>query len=255
MEREKIGAASAEPAPLTSGPRLAAQQLRDALAGNAEALEALPRLRWTREEITRLAPLFPATRILLGPDASEQELVALAASGDLARFDVIHLAAHALVDEDAPARSALVLARTGLSDPVEAALAGRPIQDGLFSVKEIARNCRLHAELVTLSGCQTGLGREAGGEGYLGLAHAFLQAGARSLLVSLWRVEDEATCLLMDRFYRNLLGREGGTQPPSKVDALREAKSWLRTWTDDTGAQPYRHPAYWSGFILIGSPR
>jgi CHAT domain-containing protein/Tfp pilus assembly protein PilF len=255
MEREETGTASAEPAPLTTGPQLAAQQLRDALAGNAEALAALPRLRWTREEITRLAPLFPATRVLLGPDASEQELAALTASGELGRFDVIHLAAHALVDEEAPARSALVLARTGLGDPVEAALAGRPIQDGLFSVKEIARNCRLRAELVTLSGCQTGLGREAGGEGYLGLAHAFLQAGARSLLVSLWRVEDEATCLLMDRFYRNLLGREGGARPLSKVDALREAKAWLRSWTDATGAQPYRHPAYWSGFILIGSPR
>ncbi len=255
MEREESESETAEPAPLTSGPQLAAQQLRDALAGDDEALAALPRLRWTREEITRLVPLFPTARVLLGPDASEQELAALAASGDLSRFDVIHLAAHALVDEEAPARSALVLARTGLSDPVEAALAGRPIHDGLFSVKEIARNCRLHAELVTLSGCQTGLGREAGGEGYLGLAHAFLQAGARSLLVSLWRVEDEATCLLMDRFYRDLLGREDGLPPLSKVDALREAKSWLRCWTDETGAQPYRHPAYWSGFILIGSPR
>jgi CHAT domain-containing protein/Tfp pilus assembly protein PilF len=255
MEREETDPAPPEPSPLTTGPTLAAQQLRDALAGDDAALAALPRLRWTREEITRLTPLFPTARVLLGPDASEQELAALAASGALSDFEVIHLAAHALVDEEAPARSALVLARTGLTDPVEAALAGKPIYDGLFSVKEIARNCRLRAELVTLSGCQTGLGREAGGEGYLGLAHAFLQAGARSLLVSLWRVEDEATCLLMDRFYRNLLGREGDLQSLSKVDALREAKSWLRSWTDETGTQPYQHPAYWSGFILIGSPR
>ncbi|MFH1573557.1 MAG: CHAT domain-containing protein, partial [Acidobacteriota bacterium] len=84
------------------------------------------------------------------------------------------------------------------------------------------------------------------------------QAGARSLLVSLWKVEDEATTLLMTRFYENLTGsykenRSGMKgKPVSKAAALREAKSWLRSYTDGRGAKPYRHPAYWSAFILIG---
>ncbi|MCK4303162.1 MAG: CHAT domain-containing protein, partial [Candidatus Eisenbacteria sp.] len=112
---------------------------------------------------------------------------------------------------------------------------------------------------VTLSACGTALGKRTGGEGHIGLAQAFLQAGARCLLVSLWKVKDSAAALLMERFYRNLCG-DGSAQPGaarstavmSKAAALREAKHWLRTYTDADGHQPFRHPANWSAFVLIG---
>ena len=115
---------------------------------------------------------------------------------------------------------------------------------------------------MTLSACETALGKQVAGEGYIGFAHAFLQAGARSLLVSLWKVEDLSTTLLMQRFYENLLGGYQGKRgidlnfspgtPLSKVEALREAKGWLREWQDEEGNRPYQHPFYWAGFVLIG---
>jgi CHAT domain-containing protein len=237
-----------------------ASLFRSALAGDGAALAALPRLPKTREETERIASLMPEATILLGPEASEQELVDLAEGEALARFDVIHLATHALVDDERPECSALVLSRANLPEPLEAAMAGTRIFDGLLTVNEVVREWRLDADLVTLSGCRTALGKEASGEGYVGLAYAFLQAGARSLLVSLWRVEDEATCLLMGRFYENLTGHYGverggrSAKPMPKTEALQEAKHWLRTYTDGEGQQPFRHPVYWSGFVLIGDP-
>ncbi|MCK4548266.1 MAG: CHAT domain-containing protein [Candidatus Eisenbacteria sp.] len=218
----------------------------------------LQRLPWTGEEVRRVAASVSKSTVLLGEDASEQQLVLLATSGDLTDFDIIHLATHALVDDERPECSALVLSCANLPDPVEATVSGTRMYDGLLTVKEIVAEFPLNADLVTLSGCQTALGREAGGEGYIGMAYAFLQAGARSLLVSLWLVEDEATALLMGRFYENLTGSYAGRragrieEPLPKAEALREAKHWLRNYTDEDGDRPFRHPAYWSGFVLIG---
>jgi CHAT domain-containing protein len=232
--------------------------LPSALAGNDKALGQLPRLRGTREEVSSIAGVFGEASQLLGPDASEQELVRMAESGKLGEFGTIHIATHALVDDERPERSALVLSQVGLPDPLKAAMAGTRIYDGLVTAKEILREWDLNADLVTLSACETGLGKEVMGEGYVGFAHAFLQAGARSLLVSLWEVEDEATSLLMRRFYENWrgkyederAGRVGAPMP--KAEALREAKVWLRVYTDEYGDQPYEHPFFWSAFILIG---
>src|SRR5262249_25572727 len=128
-----------------------------------------------------------------------------------------------------------------------------------------------------------GLGRYQGGEGYLGFAQALLLAGARSVVLSLWKVDDTATALLMIRFYENLLGkrdgRAGSVSDRSKAEALREAKHWLRNLTADevqqwaaalpagergerarppaarSAARPYAHPYYWAAFILIGGPQ
>ena len=120
----------------------------------------------------------------------------------------------------------------------------------------------------------------------LGLAQAFLTAGARSVCLSLWKVDDGATALLMERFYQNLLGkRDGLVKPMAKADALREAKQWLRNLstedaterlakisngvargtrgknvdlkvvaTETKDAKPFAHPKYWAAFILIGDP-
>jgi len=233
---------------------------RSAVAGNPDALDRLPRLPGSREEISRVKSLLPSSQVLLGQVASERAIADLAAQGRLREFRILHFATHALVDDRAPERSAVVLSRVDLPDPVEAALQGKRVYDGMLRAVEITREWRLDADLVTLSGCQTGLGKEAPGEGYLGLVHAFLQVGARSLLVSLWQVDDRAAALLMGRFYENLTRsvadeRSGrGSAPMSKSEALREAKLWLRNFEEPTGTRPYEHPVYWSPFVLIGDP-
>jgi CHAT domain-containing protein len=129
-----------------------------------------------------------------------------------------------------------------------------------------------------LSACESGLGRAAGGEGYLGFAQPLFAKGAHSLVLSQWKVDDDATALLMTRFYGNLLGSRPGLKSPlRKAEALAEAKSWLRgAGSEEVGAamaalprgsivrreavapkaaaRPYEDPTYWAGFILIGSP-
>ncbi len=192
----------------------------------------------TRYEALALAKLFQSedrpTRALLGADASEPELDRLAASGELGRFGFIHLATHAVIDEAIPQRSAVILTQTGLPDPLEQVLHQMPVFDGRLSVREIQRRWDLKAELVTLSACETALGRDAGGEGFVGFTQALLMSGARSVCLSLWRVDDKATSLLMARFYQNLLGKRPGlAKPMPKAEALQEAKQWLRSVTAD----------------------
>jgi CHAT domain-containing protein len=218
---------------------------------------APPRAAGTQHALVVGDPALPAAGassfdravVLSGERASEQEVVALAHRLD--RFDVIHMATHAAVDAQRPERSYLTLSQRGLPDPLASAMAGERIYDGKLTVHEIVREWKLDADLVTLSACRTALGRESRGEGFVGFAHAFLQTGARSVVVSLWEVDDEATSRLMGRFYENLTGHSNG-EPMSKAAALREAKHWLREYTDDAGRTPFRHPAYWSGFILVG---
>jgi CHAT domain-containing protein len=173
-----------------------------------------------------------------------------------------------------------------LPDPLAQALSHQPVFDGGLSVREIQRGWELKAELVTLSACETALGREAGGEGFVGFTQALLMSGARNVCLSLWKVDDTATMLLMQRFYANLLGRRPGlTAPMPKAEALREAKSWLRGLSRaevleasaelsggverGKGAKgrpparipagkesdrPYAAPHYWAAFVLAGDP-
>ena len=100
------------------------------------------------------------------------QLDRLAASGELGRFGFIHLATHGVIDEGVPARSAVILTQAGLPDPLEQALKNKPVFDGRLSVREIQHGWELNAELVTLSACETALGREAGGEGFVGFTQA-----------------------------------------------------------------------------------
>lgn len=221
------------------------------LLGDPPFLGRLPDLPGTRDEVLALREVVSDPLVLLGPDASEEKLAELSESGRMVEFSILHFATHAHVDDRVPGRSSLLLSLENLPDPVDAASSGQRVYDGVLTAREIVRGWTLRADLVTLSACETALGREAGGEGYIGLSHAFLQAGARSLLVSLWKVEDRATAMLMRRFYANYSGADGAA-PLGKADALREAKLWLRGYTDEEGRRPYRHPFYWSAFILIG---
>jgi CHAT domain-containing protein len=172
-----------------------------------------------------------------------------------------------------------------LPDPLEQVLNHQPAYDGRLVVREIQRSWELKAELVTLSACETALGRQAGGEGFVGFTQALLMSGARSVCLSLWKVDDKATALLMQRFYANLLGRHSGlSEPIPKAEALDQAKRWLRGLTVDevgqelaaldrgavrplaaasgnglrppaaSGSRPYAHPYYWAAFVLTGDP-
>ena len=279
------------PAPVAIAEQRKLRQVLVAARGGGDDFAPLP---GTRYEVEALARLFNAdnrpTRILLGADASEPELDRLAVAGELRRFGFIHLATHGMIDEDVPVRSAVILAQTGLPDPLQQALSNQPVFDGQLTVREIQHGWDLKAELVTLSACETALGRDAGGEGFVGFTQALLMSGARSVCLSLWKVDDTATALLMQRFYANMLGRRPGqTGAMPKANSLREAKAWLRGLRRPealavtaelsggiergTGAKarqptkvaaaisdggdndrPYAPPHFWAAFVLAGDP-
>src|SRR5262249_26051104 len=152
----------------------------------------------------------------------------LARSGKLKGYRYLHFAAHGRDDPRSAYRTALILA----PDPDRSADPSVFESDGEITAEEIARTWDLDADLVVLSACETALGRQAGGEGFLGFAQPLLARGARGLVLSLWRVDDRATALLMARFYQNLLGKRPGLETPlPKAEALAEAKRWLRGLT------------------------
>jgi CHAT domain-containing protein len=219
--------------------------VRGVLRGERVALNALPRLAWTRQEVQSIATLFPAPQVYVGEAATETTIGELARSGRLAQFDVIHLATHALMDGARPLRSALVLSQLDVQPDA--------LVDGVLTAYEIGEQWKVRANLVTLSACETAVGRNILGEGTVGFAYPLMRAGAKSVLASLWSVNDESSELLMRRFYENWLGRKNTATPRmNKSEALREAQLWLRDWRDPKGRQPFRHPYYWSAFALIG---
>lgn len=140
----------------------------------------------------------------------------------------IHFAAHGEISESQPQSSALVLT-----------LDNDPREDGMLRVYEIF-NLKLNADLVVLSACRTGMGKELKGEGVIGMTRAFFYAGTPSIVVSLWQVADHSTADLMIKFYQHL------NHTTNKADALRRAK------LDLIGTGHYAHPYYWAPFVLIG---
>jgi CHAT domain-containing protein len=195
----------------------------------------------TRDEVLEIASLFSGAKVYLGADASEQNMVELANKGELSSYAVIHFATHGLVDHRRVDRSALLLAQLNLPGAANAVLHDKRVYDGKVTAGEIVREWQLDADLVTLSACETALGRRAGGEGYVGLSSAFIQAGARRVVVSLWNVDDVVTRWLMREFYQRIAA---GT---SEAVALSEAKRVVAT----SASNP--HPAYWAAFVLMGA--
>ena len=113
------------------------------------------------------------------------------------------------------------------------------VEDGILTAKEIS-SIDLHScEIVALSACQTGLGDTKFSEGVFGLQRGFKKAGVKSIIMSLWDVNDNATKELMVEFYKNLFNGE------SKLSALRKAQSLIRT------QKQYESPKYWAGFVLL----
>ncbi len=186
-------------------------------------------LPFSREEVRNIKELFPGiSQTFVDSEATEERAKAV---GKQTRY--LHFATHAVLDERIPLNSAVVLTIP------ETMQAGQ--DNGLLQAWEIFDQMRLDADLVVLSGCRTGLGREVSGEGLVGLTRAFQYAGARSVLASLWNVEDRRTTQLMRHFYDRL------AKGDSKDQALQAAQLALLR----TGASPF----YWAGFALNGDWR
>jgi CHAT domain-containing protein/tetratricopeptide (TPR) repeat protein len=250
---------------------------REARRMLAEARAGFAPLPGTRREVTALAGLFARAEALLGESASERGLEELRRKGSLKGYRYLHLATHGLIDTERPLASFLALADRDLPDPLKSVLAGSAAPTGRLTAGHVLESWELGAELVVLSACQTGLGKYERGEGFVGFAQAFLLAGARSLVLSQWSVDDEATALLMVRFYQNLLGKRDGLKGPMpKAEALQEARDWLRKLSAKEvraevarlprgkaekpvplrkEARPFAHPYYWAAFVLVGGPR
>ncbi|MFW6098214.1 MAG: CHAT domain-containing protein, partial [Chloroflexota bacterium] len=176
-------------------------------------------LPYTIQEARGVAQLWQQGETLLESEATRPALQELAPGARL-----LHVAAHGDFRPDNPLFSGIAL------------------DDGWLTTLDIF-NLRLQASLVTLSACQTGRNVVAGGDELLGLMRAFLYAGAASLVLSLWTVEDRSTAQLMETFYQNLL------QGKEKAEALRAAQS---EFIADAGNGPRSHLYYWAPFFLVG---
>jgi CHAT domain-containing protein len=150
---------------------------------------------------------------------------------DLSQYRVIHFATHGFVDYQHPELSGLVLSMVDEK--------GNP-QDGFLRMHDIY-NLKLPVDLVVLSACNTGLGKEVKGEGLIGLTRGFMYAGARGVVASLWKVDDDATAELMKQFYSGMFQK--GLTPAA---ALREAQLALRSH------KRWESPYYWAAFVMQG---
>jgi CHAT domain-containing protein len=198
-----------------------------------DEVPALPRLPYTRQEAEEILALAPSTgrKAALGFEANRTA----AMSDELSKYRIIHFATHSFLDSMHPELSGIALSmldRQGRS------------QEGYLRSYEIF-NLKLAAELVVLSGCRTGLGKEVKGEGLYGMTRGFMYAGSKRVLVSLWDVQDQATARLMSDFYRGLLG----PKRPNTAAALRAAQ--IAIWREGRWQAPY----YWAGFVLQGEPK
>jgi len=171
-----------------------------------------------------------ATLVATGFDASRESLE----SANLTKYAILHFATHGILDPKHPENSGLFLSMVDREGKA---------QNGFLSLQDIYA---LHApvELVVLSACRTGLGKEVRGEGLIGLTRGFMYAGASSVVASLWKVDDEATAELMKRFYANMLQRA-----MTPASALRAAQNSIRQ------EPQWRAPYYWAAFTFQGDYR
>jgi len=245
----KLLAVFADPVFDASDPRVNGAPASPALPPEASASRLLEHLAATDSESSgvrlRIPPLpftsQEADQILrVANDSSDLKATGFAASRAealsalLGQYRYLHFATHGYLDTERPELSALVLSQFDAD--------GRPV-DGFLRVNDIY-NSRLSADLVVLSACKTGLGKEVRGEGLMGLTRAFMYAGVPRVIVSLWSVNDRATAELMASLYRIML--RGGKRPS---EALRDAQLELRKHKE------WQSPYYWAAFVQQGDWR
>jgi CHAT domain-containing protein len=194
-------------------------------SGSGFSLRGLPQSRREASRIAALAPGAGAT-VALGFEARREWVE----STDFRGFRFLHLAAHAVVDDERPELSGIALSLVAED--------GAP-RNGFLRLHDIY-NLTLPVELVVLSACETGLGKEVQGEGLISLVRGFMYAGAPAVIASSWKVDDTATAELMTELYRGLFR---GKRPAA---ALREAQLAI------SRTSRFRHPYYWAAFELQG---
>jgi CHAT domain-containing protein/Tfp pilus assembly protein PilF len=196
---------------------------------NFPAKDNLTELPGTESEVKAISQLFASKNIsndvVMFNEANEIRVK----DGKLKNYSILHFATHGVVDESDPQLSRIFLQNNSATE------------DGNLFAGEIY-NLEMDANLVTLSACQTGLGKIAKGEGVIGLSRALVYAGAKNIVVSFWSVADESTSELMKVFYQRLL------ENPSAgySDHLRQAKLTLLK------SEKYSSPYFWAPFVLIG---
>jgi CHAT domain-containing protein len=196
-------------------------------AGDVKA-QPYPRLRHSASELRHIADVLgrDAPDVHLGFEATEARIKQASKERRLASARYVHFATHGILESDQVRSPSLVCS-----------LVGNQGEDGFLQLEEALR-LELNADLVVLSACESGRGRLYQGEGVHGLPRAFLHAGSRAVVCSLWKVEDESTAEFMTAFYREL--RQGRTA----ADALQAAKKQML-------ADGYP-PLSWAPFVLIG---
>lgn len=221
--------------PRVTGAQAASSQGQDTGAQRAASgfdLAKFNRLPFTRKEALDILQLVSASERLSALDFDASRATATKAALNQYRF--VHIASHGLLNSLHPELSGIVLSMVDR--------AGKP-QDGFLQTTDVY-NLSLNADLVVLSACETALGQEVRGEGLVGLARAFMYAGAPRVVASLWTVPDVSTSELMTRFYRGML-----VENLRPAAALRKAQ--LSIWKEHRWARPY----YWAAFTLQGEWR
>jgi len=234
-ERVKTVALPAEKQPSAAPLKIAEERTLKHLKKSSEeksGLARIARLPYTRQEAQEISALIPESELKQSLDFSAN--LATATDAELGQYRFVHFATHGYLDSEQPELSALVLSLVNDQGAR---------QNGFLRTHEIY-NLKLPAEMVTLSACETGLGKEIRGEGLVGLTRGFMYAGAARVVVSLWALNDRATAELMTRFYRKML-----------KDGLRPAAA-LRMAQVELSKQPqWQAPYFWAGFTLQGEWR
>ncbi len=238
----KTAASQERPVPATAlnaeerSSRGAANVSTDLLTRSAEDLGLfrkgnlhLSRLLYTRQEAAGILAAFPDKTGMSALDFNASRDTAT--NAELSHFRIVHFATHGLINNDHPELSGLVFS---LVDP------NGKQQDGFLQLRDIY-NLNLPADLVVLSACETGLGKEISGEGLIGLTRGFMYAGSTRVVASLWNVSDVATAELMGNFYRAM---EKDKLPPAA--ALRTAQ--IAMWKQKRWNSPY----FWAAFQIQG---
>jgi CHAT domain-containing protein len=184
----------------------------------------------TDDEVKALRKIFPSGQTLTHAQASEARLLELNASGALKNYRFVHFATHGFFSSNNPALSSVVLSQVNLP----------PGTDGFITAAEWP-GYDLRSDMVVLSACETGLGKNLSGEGVMGLPFALFVAGNVDAIASLWPVDDSATAIFMTSLYEKI------KQGRSAAQALTETKR-------EFAKHPkYSHPSYWAAFVLVGA--